>query len=46
MPKSIVTLGKNGPSMPALGFGTMGMTHGTYGTVPSEEEAFATLDRA
>ena len=39
------TLGKNGPSVPALGFGLMGMSH-SYGKVPSDEERFALLDRA
>ena len=38
-------LGENGPTVPALGFGLMGLTHNTYGTIPSEEEAFAILDR-
>jgi aryl-alcohol dehydrogenase-like predicted oxidoreductase len=39
-------LGKNGPAVPALGFGLMGLTHDTYGTIPTEEEAFGILDRA
>lgn len=39
-------LGKYGPSIPAMGFGTMGATHTTYGTVPPDEERFAILDRA
>ena len=38
-------LGKNGPSVPALGFGLMGMSM-AYGTIPSDEERFAILDRA
>jgi aryl-alcohol dehydrogenase-like predicted oxidoreductase len=38
-------LGKNGPSVPALGFGLMGMSV-AYGTIPSDEERFAILDRA
>jgi aryl-alcohol dehydrogenase-like predicted oxidoreductase len=38
-------LGKDGPSVPALGFGLMGMSIG-YGTAPSDEERFAVLDRA
>lgn len=38
-------LGKNGPAVPALGFGLMGMSH-SYGTIPSDEERFALLDRA
>jgi hypothetical protein len=39
-------LGKNGPSIPALGFGLMGMSYVTYGSIPSDEERFAILDRA
>lgn len=40
-----VPLGKNGPKVPALGFGLMGMSIG-YGTAPSDEERFKVLDRA
>ncbi len=39
-------LGKNGPLVPAMGFGTMGLAYATYGTPPTEEEQFAILDRA
>ncbi|RYP05771.1 hypothetical protein DL764_003588 [Monosporascus ibericus] len=39
-------LGKNGPSVPALGFGLMGLSLQTYGSVPNDEERFAVLDRA
>lgn len=39
------SLGKNGPKVPALGFGLMGMSIG-YGTAPSTEERFKVLDRA
>ncbi|KAF7559875.1 hypothetical protein G7046_g4294 [Stylonectria norvegica] len=49
MPNSQVPLrklGKNGPSVAALGFGLMGLTHKTYGASPDEEERFAILDRA
>ena len=49
MPSSSVhyrTLGKNGPSVAALGFGTMGLSYDTYGSLPSDEERFAILDRA
>jgi aryl-alcohol dehydrogenase-like predicted oxidoreductase len=38
-------LGKSGPSIPALGFGLMGMA-GAYGTPPNHEEQFQVLDRA
>jgi aryl-alcohol dehydrogenase-like predicted oxidoreductase len=38
-------LGKDGPSVPALGFGLMGLSM-VYGTAPSDEERFAVLDRA
>lgn len=39
-------LGKNGPSVPALGFGLMGMSYETYGSIPNDEERFTILDRA
>ncbi|RYC63883.1 hypothetical protein CHU98_g2300 [Xylaria longipes] len=38
-------LGKNGPMVPALGLGLMGMSI-MYGKAPSDEERFAVLDRA
>jgi aryl-alcohol dehydrogenase-like predicted oxidoreductase len=38
-------LGKGGPSVPALGFGLMGMSF-AYGTIPSDEDRFKVLDRA
>ena len=38
-------LGKDGPSVPALGFGLMGLSI-AYGAVPNDEERFAVLDRA
>ncbi|KAH8664674.1 NADP-dependent oxidoreductase domain-containing protein, partial [Xylariales sp. PMI_506] len=38
-------LGKNGPEVPALGLGLMGMSI-AYGTAPSDEERFKVLDRA
>ncbi len=38
-------LGKNGPMVPALGFGLMGLST-SYGPLPSDEERFAILDRA
>jgi hypothetical protein len=38
-------LGKNGPSVAAMGFGLMGMS-GAYGTIPGDEERFRLLDRA
>ncbi|OCL02830.1 putative aldo/keto reductase [Glonium stellatum] len=44
-PVPLRKLGKNGPSVPALGFGLMGMSIG-YGTAPSDEERFRILDRA
>ncbi|KAH8680697.1 putative aldo-keto reductase [Xylariales sp. PMI_506] len=41
-------LGKNGPLIPAMGFGLMGLGgHSQYGgSLPTEEEVFALLDRA
>lgn len=39
-------LGKDGPLVPALGFGLMGMSGHAYGKSPSDEERFALLDRA
>lgn len=38
-------LGKNGPGVPALGFGLMGLSGG-YGIHPSDEERFQILNRA
>tara|TARA_R110002060_G_scaffold24384_1_gene33152 strand:- start:3133 stop:3390 length:258 start_codon:yes stop_codon:yes gene_type:complete len=46
MSTKLVTLGKNGPLVPQLGFGTMGLTYAVYGQVASDEERFAVLDRA
>ncbi|RDW81439.1 putative aldo-keto reductase (AKR13) [Aspergillus mulundensis] len=40
------TLGKDGPRVPAMGFGLMEMSWQTYGTSPSDEQQFAILDRA
>ena len=39
-------LGSNGPHVPALGLGLMGMSMMVYGKVLSDEECFALLDRA
>ena len=44
-PAPLRKLGKNGPSVPTLGFGLMGMS-GLYGPAPSDEERFKVLDRA
>jgi aryl-alcohol dehydrogenase-like predicted oxidoreductase len=38
-------LGKNGPEVPAVGFGLMGLS-AFYGTPRSDEERFQVLDRA
>lgn len=49
MPTKLVPLrklGKNGPSIPALGWGLMGLSYNAYGSVPSDEERFAILDHA
>ncbi|KAL3443647.1 NADP-dependent oxidoreductase domain-containing protein [Aspergillus insuetus] len=40
------SLGKEGPSVPALGFGLMELSYASYGTTPSEDDQFALLDRA
>ncbi|KAL2832696.1 NADP-dependent oxidoreductase domain-containing protein [Aspergillus pseudoustus] len=40
------SLGKDGPKVPALGFGLMELSYASYGTNPSEEDQFAILDRA
>ncbi|KAI1211430.1 putative aldo-keto reductase [Annulohypoxylon truncatum] len=39
-------LGKNGPLVPAMGLGLMGLSYPTYGTLTSDEERFQFLDRA
>ncbi|KAH9885371.1 aldo/keto reductase [Xylariomycetidae sp. FL2044] len=46
MPLPLHQLGKDGPMVPALGFGLMGMTYDAYGVLPSDEERFKILDRA
>ncbi|KAK0104966.1 hypothetical protein ONS95_005227 [Cadophora gregata] len=46
MSTKLVPLGRNGPMIPHLGFGTMGLTFQVYGPVASDEERFAVLDRA
>ncbi|KAH8153640.1 uncharacterized protein LAJ45_02453 [Morchella importuna] len=38
-------MGKNGPQVPAIGFGTMGLS-AFYGAVKSDEERFEVLDHA
>jgi aryl-alcohol dehydrogenase-like predicted oxidoreductase len=39
-------LGRNGPLVPALGFGLMMVTASNYGALPADDERFALLDRA
>jgi aryl-alcohol dehydrogenase-like predicted oxidoreductase len=48
MPSSIPLrkLGTDGPEVPALGYGMMGLSQPVYGTVSSEQDKFAMLDRA
>jgi aryl-alcohol dehydrogenase-like predicted oxidoreductase len=38
-------LGRDGPNVPALGLGLLGLSGG-YGEVPDDEERFKFLDRA
>jgi len=47
-PNSVPTrvLGKNGPAVPALGLGLMGLTYEVYGSYPNDDERFTFLDRA
>jgi aryl-alcohol dehydrogenase-like predicted oxidoreductase len=44
-PVPLRTLGRNGPKVPAIGFGLLGMSV-AYGAKPSDEERFRILDRA
>lgn len=46
MPAKTAPLGKNGPKIPRLGFGQMGLAHPVYGAPLSDEEQFAILDKA
>ncbi|KAI5271870.1 aldo/keto reductase [Aureobasidium subglaciale] len=39
-------LGRHGPEVPALGLGMMGLSQPVYGSLTSEEEKLAILDRA
>ena len=39
-------LGIDGPEIPALGYGMMGLSQPVYGSVSSEEDKFTMLDRA
>lgn len=39
-------LGKNGPLVPSLGLGLMGLSTTYYGELRGDEERFALLDRA
>lgn len=43
---SLRKLGKDGPEVPAMGYGMMGLSQPVYGSVSSEEDKFAILDRA
>ncbi|KAK8128773.1 NADP-dependent oxidoreductase domain-containing protein [Apiospora sp. TS-2023a] len=40
------TLGRNGPKVPALGFGLMLIGAPAYGAVPADKDRFAILDKA
>lgn len=39
-------LGKDGPWVPAIGFGLMGLSSHAYGPTPDDEERFRILDCA
>ena len=39
-------LGKDGPEIPAMGFGLMALSGMAYGLAGSDEDRFALLDRA
>lgn len=39
-------LGTDGPEVPALGYGMMGLSQPVYGSVSCEQEKFAMLDKA
>ena len=47
-PLKLYHLGKQGPNVPRIGFGLMGLTsHSIYGAPPADdEEKFTILDRA
>ncbi len=44
-PVPLRRLGRDGPMVPAMGLGLMGLSI-AYGPAPSDEERFAVLDRA
>ena len=44
VPFSLHRLGKDGPKVPALGFGLMNIAHLTYGSIPGDEERLQILD--
>ena len=44
--KHLRKLGKNGPAVPAIGFGLFGFGTPVYGAIGSDDERFAVLDRA
>lgn len=45
-PVPLRRLGKDGPSVSALGFGLMVLSFDNYGALPDDEERFKILDRA
>ena len=45
-PAPLRKLGKNGPSVSAMGFGLMGMSIPHYGVTEGDEARFKILDRA
>lgn len=46
MSANLRQLGKNGPKVPPIGLGLMGLSQSVYGAVDDDEKRFKFLDRA